>query len=134
MGPRRTSTPCLTLHPYRMVTYLRSRRPRLGDRHQLDRSGLPSLSLAPVLVSETSASLSITHQTADFQILTPPPAPQLPVIQLNTDPCLLVQLATAYRDWLPQPTPAPAPILAPSLFREEPFDAASCPKPRRTTL
>ena len=72
-------------------------------------------------------SLSITHRTADLQILTPPPAPQPPVIQLNTDPSLLVQLATAYRDWLPQPPPDPAPILAP-LFREGPFDAASCPK------
>ena len=40
MGPRRTSTPCLTLHLYQMVTCLRSRRPRLGDCHQSDRSGL----------------------------------------------------------------------------------------------
>ena len=50
----------------------------------------------------TSASLSITHRTADLQILTPPPAHQPLVIQLNTDPSLLAQLATARRDWLPQ--------------------------------
>ena len=50
----------------------------------------------------TSALLSITHRTADIQILTPPPAPHPLRIQLNTDPSLLVQLATAYREWLPQ--------------------------------
>ena len=31
-------------------------------------------------------SLSITHWTADLQILTPPPAPHPPMVQLNTDP------------------------------------------------
>ena len=76
----------------------------------------------------TSASLSITHRTAALKNLKPPPAPRPPVIQLNTDPSLLEQLATAYRDWLPQPPPDPAPFLAPSLFCEGPFDAASCPK------
>ena len=50
MWPGRTSTPCPTLHPYRMVICLRSRRPRLGDRHPLPRSGMPSLSIVPVLV------------------------------------------------------------------------------------
>ena len=54
------------------------------------------------------------------------------MIQLNTDPSLLVQLAKAYRDWLPQPPPDPAPFLTPSLFCEGPFDAASCPE--ATTL
>ena len=101
MGPRRTSTPGRMLHPFRMVTCLRSRRPCLGDRHQLDQS--------------------------DLQILTPPLAPHPQVIQLNTDSSLLVQLATAYREWLPQPPPDPAPVLGLSLFHEGPFDAASCP-------
>ena len=59
----------------------------------------------------TSASMSITHRTA------------LSTIRDETDPALLLQLATAYHKWLPQPPPDPVPIL----FREGPFDAATCP-------
>ena len=48
----------------------------------------------------TSASMPITHHTA--------PLPSL--IRVETDPALLLQLATAYHEWLPQPLPDPVPV------------------------
>ena len=75
----------------------------------------------------TSASMSITHRTAELQLLSPPPPP-LPdpsSIQVETNPALLLRLATAYHEWLPQPPPYPVPVLHPSLFREGPFDATT---------
>ena len=75
----------------------------------------------------TSASMSITHSTAELQLVSLPPAPLPSSIQLKTDPAQLLQLATAYHEWLPQPPPDPVPVSSLSLFREGPFDAATCP-------
>ena len=71
----------------------------------------------------TSASMSTTYRTAELQLLSPPPAPLPSSIQVETDSILLFRLATAYHKWLSQPVP----VSSPSLFREGPFDAATCP-------
>ena len=63
----------------------------------------------------TPASMSITHCNAELQLLSPPPAPLPSSIQVETDPGLL-----------PQPPPDPVSVSSPSLFREGPFDAATC--------
>ena len=52
MCTRRTSTPCLILHQYRMVICLPSRQPLLGARHHLPWNGMQSLSIAPMLVRQ----------------------------------------------------------------------------------
>ena len=74
----------------------------------------------------TSASLSITNRTTALKILTPPLAPRPPVIQLNTDHSLLAQLATAYRDWLPQPPPDPVNIYLKGVLSQSHFKAWVC--------
>ena len=48
------------------------------------------------------------------------------LIQIETDPALLLRLTMAHHKCLPQPPPDPVPISSPSLFREGLFDAATC--------
>ena len=74
----------------------------------------------------TSALMSITHRTAELRLLSSPLVPLPSSIQVDTDPSLLLQLTTAYEEWLSQPLPDPVPVLPPSLFRERPFNAVSC--------
>ena len=55
--------------------------------------------------------MSITHRTAELRLLSPPLVPLPSSIQVETDPALLLQLATVYEEWLLQPPPAPVPCL-----------------------
>ena len=107
----------------------RSRRIMFG-RHRcvklLDSEGEAESFHSTGVSPATSASMSITHCTVELQLLSPPPGPLPSSIQVKPDPGLLLRLATAYYEWLPQPLPYPVPISSPSLFREGPFDAATC--------
>ena len=73
-----------------------------------------------------ATSMSITDRTAELQLLSPPLVPLPPSIQVRTDPALLLQLATAYDEWLHQPPPVPV--------ADSPFDAVACPAATRDHL
>ena len=53
------------------------------------------------------------------------------MINVQTDPALLLQLTQAYQEWLPQPPLVPAADPQPVLTREGPFDAFAEPAATR---
>ena len=70
-----------------------------------------------------ATSMSITNRTGDLQLMTPPLIVLPAMINIQTDPALLLQLTQAYRELLPQPPPVPAADPQSVLSREGPFDA-----------
>ena len=91
------------------------------NRPHLTRRVKPSLFIAPVSVRRYRRRCP-----SPTALLSPPTAPLPSSIQVKTDPALLLRLATAHHEWLPQPPPDPVPILPPFLLRKGPFDAATC--------
>ena len=69
------------------------------------------------------ASLSITHCGAAAPVAT---AGSSSVVDPGRNRSCPAASTHQWLQWLPQPTPDPVPVLPPSLFREGPFDAATC--------
>ena len=93
----------------------------------------PTLSSARILPGEEArsfdsagvspaTSMSITDRTTELLLLSPPLVPLPPSIQVQSDPALLLQLATAHDQWLPQPPPVSVSDSPPVLFHEGPFE------------
>ena len=100
---------------------------------------------APSRPDEASASVdsgrncpatlsSITNHTGEIQLMTPSLIPLPAMINVQTDPALLLQLTQAYREWLSQPPPVPAADPPPVLSREGPFHASAEPAAIRDHL
>ena len=65
-----------------------------------------------------ATSISITNHTGEIKLMTLPLIPLPAMINVQTDPDLLLQLTQVYREWLSQPPPVPT-------ADPQPFDASA---------